>query len=138
MQNLLRKASWFNFDHYMAKGEQEFANDLSILHYHVGRSLFRRPLRLDCVLYSKVNRNLGHCVDVLRQQLMCTADVGVVPFIWVAKEETDEPHILPDFSTVHRCRDFDAIREWGRSHQTLKNKPKMPILEEGDMVVTAA
>lgn len=77
-------------------------------------------------------------MDVLRQQLMCTADIGVVPFAWVVKEGTDEPNILPDFSTPHRCRDYNAIREWGRSHQTPEDQTKLPVLEPGDRILDSA
>jgi len=59
---------------------------------------------------------------MLRLQLMCSADVGVVPFTWVDKrqwmpKEDTKPHRLPLFNNIHRCRNFDAIRDWYWHHQ---------------------
>jgi hypothetical protein len=54
---------------------------------------------------------------MIRLQLMCTADVGLVPFIWVEKRQwmpkpDTRPHRMPLFQNVHKCRDFNAIRKW--------------------------
>jgi Mycotoxin biosynthesis protein UstYa len=57
-------------------------------------------------------------------QIMCQADVGLVPFVWVAQRpwyenRTEIPHRLPNFFyTAHKCRDFDSIREWYLQQQT--------------------
>lgn len=50
-----------------------------------------------------------HCLDILRQRIMCTGDIGPVPFY-------DDPAFvmpMPDFSTRHQCRNFDKILDWG-------------------------
>lgn len=52
-------------------------------------------------------------MDVLRQQLQCSADIGLVRYDWVKCME----RTLPDFNNVHRCRDFDAIRAWDIAHE---------------------
>ncbi len=49
-----------------------------------------------------------HCIDMIRQRLTCTADIGLVTAVWV--DGYSEPY--PDFSTRHQCRDFDKIRDW--------------------------
>lgn len=51
-----------------------------------------------------------HCLEALRLNLMCESDIGVFTF----KNYPDLPvegH-WPDFSTLHVCRNFDAIRDW--------------------------
>ena len=55
-----------------------------------------------------------HCVDMLRENLMCTSDLSVVLF------EYDDHHKLPqpDFSMTKKCRNFEAILEW--NHKTDK------------------
>ena len=45
---------------------------------------------------------------------MCNADTGVLGQVWFNK---DEPQAFPDFKTKHKCKNFDAIREWGEIHQ---------------------
>jgi len=53
-----------------------------------------------------------HCVDIIRQRLMCIADPGVVTFRWV-KGITGP---FPDFNTEHQCRSFDALLDWTAQH----------------------
>ena len=56
----------------------------------------------------------AHCLDILRQQLMCTVDTGIFGQVWVHK---DHPEPFVDFNTAHRCRNFDAIRRWAGDNQ---------------------
>ncbi|KDR77533.1 hypothetical protein GALMADRAFT_209863 [Galerina marginata CBS 339.88] len=52
--------------------------------------------------------HLDHCVEILRQNLMCSADVGMITFEWVSGH--DDPY--PDFNTKHRCRVFEKLLAW--------------------------
>ncbi|PVH72868.1 hypothetical protein DL98DRAFT_383901, partial [Cadophora sp. DSE1049] len=52
--------------------------------------------------------HVDHCIDMIRQRLTCTADIGLVTAVWV--DGYSEPY--PDFSTRHQCRNFDKIRYW--------------------------
>ncbi|KAL5358083.1 hypothetical protein BJX96DRAFT_182665 [Aspergillus floccosus] len=109
--NLLRKSLYYNYDYYHAKGEGAFVNDDYIVRKHV-----------------------SHCLDILRQQLMCTVDVGVLGQIWVWP---DDPKPFVDFNTRHKCRNFDAIRQWAHDHQLPENPPPGFIQErpeEGDTI----
>ena len=50
--------------------------------------------------------------------LMCQADVTPLTF-WDADFR---PMMMPDFGTLHTCRDFDAILEWAQNNpRALKN-----------------
>ncbi|KAJ0152076.1 hypothetical protein CTA2_262 [Colletotrichum tanaceti] len=58
--------------------------------------------------------HVDHCLEALRLNLMCQADIGVFTF----KTYPDLPlegH-WPDFSTLHTCRNFDDIRNWALTH----------------------
>jgi len=57
--------------------------------------------------------HLVHCIDSLRQTLMCTADISVIPFRW---EEQQQRPILT-LNSTHTCRNFDTIRKWADDHQ---------------------
>lgn len=59
--------------------------------------------------------HLGHCVDQIRQALMCHADLTPVPMKPV---EGNEDTLLGN-GEMHTCRDFDAIWGWveGRSRR---------------------
>jgi hypothetical protein len=55
--------------------------------------------------------HLDHCIEMLRMNLMCHADIGVITF-----HEFPEKGLWPDFSSWHVCRDYDAIRDWAVQH----------------------
>ncbi|OQV05015.1 hypothetical protein CLAIMM_09819 [Cladophialophora immunda] len=52
--------------------------------------------------------HLDHCVDSIRQSLMCMSDVSVIPWQWDTSDSTSKPV----GNIVHTCRNFDAIRSW--------------------------
>lgn len=89
--NLLREALYYNIDYYREKGEGAFKNKDHIVQLHV-----------------------SHCVDILRQQLMCMPDVGVLGQVWYDKEA---PKAFVDFNTRHQCRNYEDIRKWAEEHQ---------------------
>lgn len=49
-----------------------------------------------------------HCIEILRNSLMCQSDTGVFAFKYY---DGYDGH-WPDFSTQHTCRNFSAIRDW--------------------------
>ncbi|KAF2170055.1 hypothetical protein M409DRAFT_19664 [Zasmidium cellare ATCC 36951] len=54
--------------------------------------------------------HLDHCIEMLRQVLMCNADAGVLTMNWV--ESHSQPY--PNFNTWHKCRNFDSVMDWVR------------------------
>jgi len=56
--------------------------------------------------------HVDHCVDYLRQFIMCAGDVTPVTSNWVQTHHS--PH--PDFNTLHKCRNFDKLLEWVEEH----------------------
>ncbi|KAG9244481.1 hypothetical protein BJ878DRAFT_421308 [Calycina marina] len=62
--------------------------------------------------------HLDHCIDALRQFVMCQGDVNVFPFRFPFGD--DDP--WPDYAGQHVCRNFDAIRKWGVEHTVRKGK----------------
>ena len=89
--NLLRKSLYYNYDHYHSKKEVEFHDSDHVVRWHV-----------------------SHCLDFLRQRLMCDLDIGTFGQVWV-KHPTPRPWV--DFNTRHTCRNFDAIRAWNEEKQ---------------------
>lgn len=53
-------------------------------------------------------RHLDHCVDMLRQAIMCAADIS--PFVWARDPRDGRAKGLT--SITHTCRNWDAIAEW--------------------------
>ena len=60
---------------------------------------------------AKIRRHQDHCIDMIRQAIMCTGDVGLMTYNWV--KDNSQPY--PDFDTNHRCRNFDRLLEWGEN-----------------------
>ncbi len=67
------------------------------------------------------NCSLAHCLDILRQQLMCTVDIGVLGQVWWNR---DQPTAYPDFNTQHKCRNFEEVRQWAFEHQAPEDVPE--------------
>ena len=65
-----------------------------VVRVHFGRSTMVTSLEL----YHNVVP-LGHCLDILRQQLMCSADFGVFGQLWI---KDVGPFV--DFNTKHKCK----------------------------------
>ena len=102
-QDLVRKTLHWNYDYYLSKGEGPFVNSEYIVRIHT-----------------------THCLDMLRQVLMCNPDVGVLGQVWWQPEGNSSPMAFVDFNTKHRCRDYEGVRKWAEEHQ-------MPPEEAVDM-----
>ncbi|KAF7187953.1 hypothetical protein HII31_10853 [Pseudocercospora fuligena] len=81
--NELRKALYFNHDYY-----QQFHND----------TLVSPSFRID---------HTNHCLDNLRERLMCTADVGVIPSIWIRQDDN-----TIQFGREHKCHNYESVLHW--------------------------
>lgn len=53
-----------------------------------------------------------HCIDTLRQALMCAADV--TPYLVYKAEPAPGSHVAAreDFQAYHKCRNFDHLLDW--------------------------
>jgi len=56
--------------------------------------------------------HLNHCVDILAQNIMCTANTDLYTLNWM---ET-QGYPFPDFNINHQCRDFGALLEWRKEN----------------------
>ncbi|KAI0818327.1 hypothetical protein GGR55DRAFT_674160 [Xylaria sp. FL0064] len=74
--------------------------------------VIRRALRPD--YYTPPNpepvhtMHVEHCIDYLRQGVMCAADLTMIPVSWSTKRD----RILQNAEVVHTCRNFEKIHEW--------------------------
>ncbi|KAJ5698487.1 hypothetical protein N7462_000492 [Penicillium macrosclerotiorum] len=110
--NLLRQSLYYNYDYYHSKQEGLFEKNDYIIRHHV-----------------------SHCLDVLRHQLMCTVDTGVLGHVWIYPEN---PEPFLDLNTRHRCKNFEDVRQWAEENQ-LPEKPPEDFLQRptpGGMIYT--
>lgn len=57
--------------------------------------------------------HLEHCLDALRQGVMCASDITPMPWTWV--EADHEAKGVAD--VAHTCRNFEDIRDWAKQNQ---------------------
>jgi hypothetical protein len=55
---------------------------------------------------------------MLREVIMCDCDVTPITFYDpLAMSQRELP--MPDFNTLHTCRDFDAVLEWNNHNERM-------------------
>lgn len=52
--------------------------------------------------------HIAHCINSIRESLMCSADITPNIWYWDSRVQRAEPA----FDVVHECRDFDSVRRW--------------------------
>jgi hypothetical protein len=55
-------------------------------------------------------KHLEHCIEGLRQSIMCSSDISPIVWKWTGNET------LPSGNIVHTCRDWKRVHDWGKSH----------------------
>jgi hypothetical protein len=73
--------------------------------------------------------HLSHCLDALRQSLMCSADITPLPWTW--DEEAGEAKEVADVQ--HSCRDFGKIWEWAKNNKVDHFDRKVFVEDDLDM-----
>ncbi|KAK4158886.1 hypothetical protein QBC43DRAFT_348319 [Cladorrhinum sp. PSN259] len=59
-------------------------------------------------VHSWTPTHVDHCIDSIRQNLMCNADISMMGFRWV--NDSLEPK--PNFRGQHECVNWERIEEW--------------------------
>ncbi|EON98885.1 putative tat pathway signal sequence protein [Phaeoacremonium minimum UCRPA7] len=62
--------------------------------------------------------HVDHCIDILRQNIMCNADVEMLTYNWRLTQHNP----FPDIGAHKVCRDFDALVRW-QEEVELKDEP---------------
>lgn len=50
----------------------------------------------------------GHCIESIRQSLMCSVDIS--PIVWQWVDRVQEVRVVGNI--IHTCRSFDKVRDW--------------------------
>ncbi|TFK38461.1 hypothetical protein BDQ12DRAFT_112969 [Crucibulum laeve] len=74
--------------------------------------------------------HISHCIDSIRQSLMCAGDVSTI--VWQWAEPLKKAIVRGD--VAHTCRNFEKIREWGKEStmRTLHDDTKK--IEDGIVI----
>ncbi|KAI0879014.1 hypothetical protein GGS24DRAFT_276867 [Hypoxylon argillaceum] len=79
----------------------------------------------------KLRTHMDHCIEMLRQVIMCSADLHIITYDWV--DHVDYP--WPDFSINRQCRNWDDVMEWVRQRKVMTSAAH-GILTRPDGVAT--
>lgn len=93
---------------YYAAGQSEEGTKADRVHDGKSKS-FQKHVRI-------LTWNIEHCLDILRVHIQCTGDVTPITFYNnVLVPSRTLP--MPDFNTLHTCRNFDDILEWNANNE---------------------
>jgi len=59
------------------------------------------------------SQHADHCIDSIRQSLMCSADISTIPFLW----DPENGWTLPDARITHTCRKWETVKKWAVDHK---------------------
>ncbi|KAF7185462.1 Oxidase ustYa [Pseudocercospora fuligena] len=93
--NMLRQGLFHNVEYY--RGNEDY--------------MAWRP---DQLINGIIEAHLNHCIDDLRQLIMCIGDMDVIPYLIPPKPI--QPGI-PDFGRTKQCRNFESMRRWAEANQ---------------------
>jgi hypothetical protein len=86
-------------------------HQLHCLHYiwqdHYS-SYFPDVIRKKTQVPDLYERHYGHCIDFIRQSLMCHFDTSLVTYDWVLDHQTP----TPNGNVMHKCVDWDVLQRW--------------------------
>ncbi|SMQ52395.1 unnamed protein product [Zymoseptoria tritici ST99CH_1A5] len=101
--NLLRQGQWYNIDYYRKHGVSFGPSQWNAVENH-----------------TIIEAHSAHCVEQLRQYVMCDTDIRVVPY---GDLDPNEDGPQPIFGQQKQCRNFDSYWRWFQKNQW-NNKPQ--------------
>ncbi|KAL2062411.1 hypothetical protein VTL71DRAFT_6677 [Oculimacula yallundae] len=117
--NLIRQYTYEEYYRDLERLPMEFTDSDGVLRQHVG-TFTPYPKFAGCQL-TVVTKD--HCIDYLRQLIMCTGDVGIHTYFWM--KGRDLP--FPDFRVERKCRAWSSIEAFAiqaHGNITLPKKPQ--------------
>lgn len=104
----------------LSDGTNRVIFSLSVFHNlhclnYIRKFIFRNGNYKDMFPESDLENQLnhvGHCVDMIRQSLICEGDIAISTYDWKMD------HLLPwpNFRVAHECVDWDSIMAWAKEH----------------------
>ncbi|KAK7044215.1 hypothetical protein VNI00_007937 [Paramarasmius palmivorus] len=124
--------------------EEHYVAELDVFHNLHCLNMVRKAL--DPAYYTDWNiaenkesaKHVSHCLDWVRQSIMCHADTSVI--VWQWEDWANETIVKGD--VAHTCRNFEKIRDWakertlgvkfnGKPH--LESNIQVPIFHADDL-----
>jgi len=97
--------------------EENYALSIEVFHQLHCLNMFRKKLHPEHYPPPPPSpppqAHTDHCIDILRQSVMCTIDMNPMGFEWDERRQIN----LPRLTGAHTCRNFDKIQQWARDHR---------------------
>lgn len=74
--------------------------------------------------------HISHCVDSIRQSLMCSSDISTI--VWQWSESLQK--VIVKGNVAHTCRNFDRIRDWAKE-RTLRTEHDVSMNVEDGIII---
>ncbi|KAK1982134.1 hypothetical protein LZ30DRAFT_591290 [Colletotrichum cereale] len=89
---------------------------LNVLRQYIWRDSYPNDLIPSLLKFNSLavaQKHADHCIDTLRQALMCTGDI--TPYLVYKKEtpySTSDVPVREDFQAFHKCRNLSKLLKW--------------------------
>ncbi|KAK1234336.1 hypothetical protein PQX77_002475 [Marasmius sp. AFHP31] len=113
--------------------EGHYIVELDVFHNLHCLNMIRKSLHSDYYTHMAMNvhengPHMDHCVDWLRQSLMCAGDTSVIVWQWDEMEQKNK--FQGDIA--HTCRSFEKLRDWGMEHaMNIQYDPYIRLKDDG-------
>ncbi|KAK7182378.1 hypothetical protein PSPO01_11612 [Paraphaeosphaeria sporulosa] len=91
---------------------QNYVTGLDVFHQLHCLNLLRKRL-YPAYYVNDTDVHFAHCLDQLRQSIMCSSDTATIPWSWSRSKK----RLVASAETVHMCRDFEGVRGWARGRR---------------------
>ena len=73
--------------------------------------------------------HLSHCLDALRQSLMCSVDITPLPWEWdpIDKRSKEVAEVQ------HTCRNFEKVKQWALENKAVSFDRNIFVEDDLDM-----
>ena len=98
----------------LSDGSGDYMAELNVHHQLHCLKVIRQALHPESYDGPKrhMSEHLDHCLDNIRQLVMCKADISLQTYDWV----DNNPRPFANFKIEHECVNFEAINDWSRLH----------------------
>ncbi|KAH8814556.1 hypothetical protein DL96DRAFT_1752818 [Flagelloscypha sp. PMI_526] len=103
-------------DHYIVA--LHVFHDLHCLQNTVRQALFDGYYHKYDMSHPKTSAHMSHCIDHIRNSLMCTPDLGVIVWQW----DEEKQLTFSQDTTAHECVNYDKILEWADERRLVDGK----------------
>ncbi|KAK4198252.1 hypothetical protein QBC40DRAFT_331805 [Triangularia verruculosa] len=70
--------------------------------------------------------HIDHCIDMLRQSLMCASDVPPITF----SRKTLQDKMQGVAEVIHTCRNFPAVQKWAWDRRVRNEIDKTTVVQD--------